>query len=212
MSKQTLHNMKLIILEMEKQIGSNMGDFKALKALSHSYETLLMNLSHGHEDLKDNKLTSEIESQQKAIIKLNFELESKSIPELLKLGSYLEVNHLATTNARLLNTNNVLERLLYQLYKSYNKKVLIIANDYNKAYGLFDNNLTLSKERLVDIMHHSPTRMTAITNKHIYETVKFNSSHRGKRVDYAIIDSELTIDEINIVKTHLKDKNEFRMF
>ena len=213
MSKQTVQNMKLIILEMDKQISSNMGDFKALKALSHSYETLLLNLKHTHEDLKDNKLTSEIESQQKAIVKINSELESKSIPELLKLGNYLEVNHLTTTNTRLLNIVNVTTSLLYSLYKAYNPKVLIAANHMEKAYEQYKLIAENSGETVIKApMNNLRSGMIAMSNKNTYYIIEFSNNYRGQRVDYAIIDSKLSTDEINNAIAHLKDKSQFRMF
>lgn len=213
MSKQTVQNMKLIILEMDKQISSDLCDYKALRALAFSYRTLLSNLHEWQEDLKDNKLTSDIESQHNAIIKVISELESKSIHELLEQGKHLEVNYLTSANTTLVDIRIALQMLLNKTYTRYNDRVLIIHKDEGKAHAKFEEIIEGNNETLVDFPYrNSLDRETFVTNKHVYEIIKYNNKLITLRSDFAYIDNELAIDEINIVKLHLRNKNNFILF
>lgn len=212
MTIQTVSNMKLIVLEMEKQTNGTMSDFKSLKALSHSYETLLSQLNSSKEDFKDHKLTSDIKSQQRAISSINYKLESKSIPELLRLGNYLDVNHLTTTTTRLNSIISSLDNLVIALYERYNEKVLIVSKQLNKSEILM---YKLIEDKQENIVHKIQTRgisQTITTDKYNYITTEFSKNYRGRRADFVYIDKDLDIEEINFIRMNLKERNSYELF
>lgn len=211
MSNQTLENMRLIVLEMRAQLFSEDNDFKAIKTLSHSYETLLNQVSGSQTKLP----ADEVKSQLINIKKINGIVESKSIPELLSAGDYVAVNHLTTTTSRLNLIINALSKLLNNLYRNYNTRVAIVSKNIEKAesfmWKLIEAN---NEEAMGDKAHPNPQRTGRIiyTDKHVYEAWKYGVSIRGRRVDFVYIDNTLPQEDINNIIMCLKDKNNVSYF
>ena len=210
MTKQTVSNMDLMITQMVKQMDRE--NYKPLKALSHSYETLLNNLSGSHEDFKDHKLTENIKTQLKYIEKLNNELQSKSIPELLRADSYHEVNHLTTTTARLQDVVRGLNSMLIALYKNYNRKVLIVSESQNISEELMRKLIDKNNESIVENSLRGRTGSITYTDKNSYSAITFSENYRGKRMDFAYIDKALDTEKINLTLTNLKDQSNYKLF
>lgn len=211
MSKKTLDNMELIIIEMDRVLDVG-HDFKGIKALSHSYETLLHQLKANHEDFKEHKLTNKMLDQKKLIEAILNILETISIPKLLKSGNYLEVNHLTTTVERI---NHILPRLksfVAELYKYYNPSVVIVSKT-NKSHEKLNS---LLEESVEEILYHVPSKYTTEirTDKFNYVVLtNFNTSYRDRRADIVYIDKDMNNEEIKMAMSFVKpNEGKFEMY
>lgn len=210
MSKQTVKNMDLTITEMVKQ--SDQENYKPLKALSHSYETLLSNLSSLHDDFKEHQLTEEIEKQLSFIKKLDSELQTKSIPWLLRTGRYYEVNHLTTTTSRLHSIAKSLNSLLSSVYKIYNKRIYIVSLNGDKAIEFLNNLIDKENESVIEksgSVTNSPLYL--YTNKNTYIFVKSPKSLVGQKIDFIYVDADLYKEDIKSVLMNIKHDS-YEMF
>lgn len=210
MSKKTLNNMDLIIKEMNKQLSSQ-ENLKGVKALSHSYETLLQQLNSNHDDFKEHKLTYEVLTQKDAMDQILNILETTSIPQLLGMQLYLDVNHLTTTAARVNSIIPQLNQLINRLYEKNNSTVLIVSKSRKGEEHLF----SMIDGNSENIIYQSimPQRSVVRTDKHNYEVdTKFSMNCRGKRYDIVHIDKDLNNDEIKLAMGFVKPEGQFKLF
>lgn len=210
MSMKTLNNMGLIIEEMNKQLLSQ-EDLKGVKALSHSYETLLHQLDYKHDDFKNHSLIDTVLEQKEMMVKILNVLETTSIPQLLRMNMYLDVNHLTTTVARVNAIFPHLDHLINKLYEKNNPSVLIVSATRKGEEYLF----SMIEENCENIIYLSPTvqRSVVRTDKYNYEVEpKFSMNCRGRRYDIVHIDKDLNNDEIKLAMNFVKPEGQFKLF
>lgn len=210
MSIKTVHNLNLIAIEMSEVL--DLGDFKGLKALSHSYETLLSQLNYNHDDFEKEIVRKQVTSQIELIKYLHNNLETISIPKLLSDRNYIDVNHLTTTVARLNTILSLLSKLYVDLCGRFVPKVVIFSNSRRGEDFLWETLIKDNNEQVLsqtnDFRAHK-----VLTDKNSYTCVfKVSDNFRGRRYDYVYIDKELDADSIDFCQNFVKDKMHRAMF
>ncbi|WGT37770.1 hypothetical protein QH639_18290 [Lysinibacillus sp. 1 U-2021] len=210
MSMKTLNNMDLIIKEMNDQLNSRM-DFKGVKALSHSYETLLNQLQYTHDDFKNEDVIKNILKQKKFIENILDILETNSIPQLLSSKLYLEVNHLTTTVSRVNSIIPQLNTLLNKIYETHNPKIMILTDSRKGEELLYE----LIKSNDEEIIYQSSKLHSEIirTDKHNYYVVcDFNERDRGMRFSKLYIDKDMSSQKFELAMKFASSDKEFEIF
>ncbi|MEK4025307.1 hypothetical protein [Sporosarcina sp. FSL W7-1283] len=205
-NNQTVQNMKLIILEMNKQ--SDTANYAALKTLSNSYQTLLRQLFANTKAVESVKDMNELEYQHKKIANLKRYLEAQSIPELLSNEEYVSVNHLTTTTTKLGDSISDIENLLNRhIYPMHRKHIAIIGQDVNSAFEQLNILMDKSDEKILERRDYHPNELSIITKSFLYLARKYSDNYRGRRFDEVHVDRNLDSEKMSIVSTFAKDKN-----
>lgn len=210
MSMKTVHNMDLIVIEMIVILES--GDYKGLKALSHSYETLLTQIDHKHDDFEKEILRKQIPRQIEMVMSLHNNLETISIPNLLGDRNYIDVNHLTTAVARLNNIISHLNKLHKDLCERFAPKVGVFSNS-QKGDGFLWYKLIEENQEKILSQKHTAFQTNVLTDKNNYTLfLKVNESVRGRRFDTVYIDKDLDTNLIELCKNFRKSNEAVALF
>lgn len=211
MSKKTLENMNLIIVEIESLLGNN-GNFKGVKALSHSYETLLKQITVNHEDFKSYSMLDRLVQQRDKMNEILSTLEYESIPHLLSNGLYLDVNHLTTTVERVNAIIPQISSLVTNWYEEYNDRVLIVSSTRKGEEYLYKYMIKANNEEIIKGSTRPNQYHNVLTDNYNYTLLTNITNHRGRRYDMVYIDSELDAKSIELAKMYIKHETNTFMF
>jgi hypothetical protein len=213
MENQTVKNMKLIILEMNKQTRSEHVNYGALKTLSNSYQTLLRQLFTNPESISTIDDMNELEYQHKKLLELKDCLETQSIPELLSYGDYSSVNNITTTTTKLGDSISDINKLLIQyIYPKHRKLVGIFGVNINSAACMLDMLVDMSGEKMLENRSHLHNERSIVTKSISYIAREYGDSYRGRRFDEVYVDRNLDSERISALSLLVKDKNNVRYF
>lgn len=211
MRNQTIQNMKLIILEMNKQ--SDFASYAALKTLSNSYQTLLRQLFVNTGTIDSIEDMDELEYQHKKLLSLKDYLEAQSIPELLSNGDYISVNHITTTTTKLGDSVSDIDKLLIQhIYPKHRKYVGIFGLDIGRAAEMLDTLIDASDEKILENRSHLRSERSIVTKSVSYIAREYSDNYRGRRFDTVHVDRNLDSEKISIASMMVKDKNNVKYF
>lgn len=191
-NNQTIKNMELILKNMESE-NARRKNYKALKTLSNSYFTLLKQLFMFPDELKNQDTKLELESQIDVLKSLKNKLEEDSIPELLKDGKYVDVNHLTTTTSKLYDSiKETLYLLRTYVYPALRETILVVSSNRELVEKQISKLAEEAKEELIQETR-LPQGYEAVTRSYkfiAHEYKKENASLRGKRFDKIYIDQD----------------------
>lgn len=213
MRNQTVKNMKLMLLEMNKQLQSEHINYGALKTLSNSYQTLLRQLFTSTGSINSIDDMNELEYQHKKLFELKDCLETQSIPELLSNGNYSSVNHITTTTTKLGDSISDVDKLLiHYIYPKHRKHVGIFGADIGRAADILDNLVNTSGEIVLENRSHLRNQRSIITKSFSYLAKEYSENYRGGRLDTVYVDRNLDSEKISIASMMVKDKSNVKYF